>query len=70
MSLSGSKNRLVAITKELSNRWDETKNYWRDAKSQEFEQRYMIELFANVDKTVTVMDKLNELLTKVKNDCE
>ena len=70
MSLSGSKNRLVAITKELSNRWDETKNYWRDAKSQEFEQRYMIELFANVDKTVTVMEKLNELLTKVRNDCE
>jgi formate-dependent phosphoribosylglycinamide formyltransferase (GAR transformylase) len=70
MSLSGSKNRLVAITKELSNRWDETKNYWRDAKSQEFEQRYMIELFANVDKTITVMDKLNELVTKVRNDCE
>jgi hypothetical protein len=70
MSLNASKARLVAITKELSNRWDETKNYWRDAKSQEFEQRYMIELFANVDRTVTVMEKLNELLTKVKNDCE
>jgi hypothetical protein len=70
MSLSGSKNRLVAITKELSNRWGETKNYWRDAKSQEFEQRYMTELFANVDKTITVMEKLNELLIKVRNDCE
>jgi formate-dependent phosphoribosylglycinamide formyltransferase (GAR transformylase) len=70
MSLSGSKNRLVAITKELSNRWDETKNYWRDAKAQEFEQRYMLELFANVDKTITVMEKLNELVTKVRNDCE
>jgi hypothetical protein len=70
MSLNASKARLVAITKELSNRWDETKNYWRDAKSQEFEQRYMIELFADVDRTVTVMEKLNELLTKVKNDCE
>jgi len=70
MSLSGSKNRLVAITKELSNRWDETRNYWRDAKSQEFEQRYMVELFANVDRTITVMDKLNELVTKVRNDCE
>jgi uncharacterized protein YeaO (DUF488 family) len=70
MSLSGSKNRLVAITKELSNRWDETKNHWRDAKAQEFEQRYMAELFANVDKTIAVMDKLNELVTKVRNDCE
>jgi hypothetical protein len=70
MSLNASKARLVAITKELSNRWDETKNYWRDAKSQEFEQRYLVELFANVDRTVTVMEKLNELLTKVRNDCE
>jgi len=30
----------------------------------------MSELFANVDKTITVMDKLNELLTKVRKDCE
>ena len=70
MNLSGSKNRLVAITKELSKRWEDTKNYWRDVKSQEFEQRYMTELFANVDKTVAVMEKLNELLTKVRHDCE
>ena len=70
MNLSGNKNRLVALTKELSNRWEDTKNHWRDAKSQEFEQRYMTELFANVDKTVTVMEKLNELLTKVRKDCE
>ena len=70
MSLNARKARLVAITKELSNRWDETKNYWRDAKCQEFEQRYMAELFANVDKTITVMEKLNEVVTKVRNDCE
>jgi hypothetical protein len=70
MNLSGSKNRLVALTKELSNRWEDTKNHWRDAKSQEFEQRYMAELFANVERTVTVMDKLNEVLIKVRKDCE
>ena len=55
MSLSASRNRLVAITKELRTRWDETKNAWRDAKSQEFERRYLSELYANVDRTVTVM---------------
>ena len=70
MSLSGSRNRLIAITKELSTHWDETKSVWRDGKSQEFERRYLAELYANVDKTVTVMEKLHELLTKVKNDCE
>jgi hypothetical protein len=70
MNLSGSKNRLTALTKELSNRWQDTKTHWSDAKSQEFEQHYMLELFASVDKTVTVMDKLNELLNKVRKDCE
>ena len=70
MNPSGIKNRLVSLTKGLETRWDETKNYWRDAKSQEFEQRYMNELFANVDKTVTVLEKLDELLAKVRKDCE
>ena len=70
MNPSGIKNRLVSLTKGLATRWDETRNYWKDAKSLEFEKSYMTELFANVDKTITVMDKLNELMTKVRNDCE
>lgn len=70
MNLGGTKNRLVGLTKELKTRWDETKSHWRDAKSQEFEQRYLAELFANVDKTVTVFEMLDEILTKVKKDCE
>jgi len=70
MNLSGTKNRLVAVTKELSKRWEDTKNHWHDTRSQEFEQRYMAELFANVDRTITVMDKLNEVLIKARSDCE
>lgn len=70
MTPSGIKNRLVSLTKGLTTRWDETRNYWKDAKSQEFEQRYMNELYANVDKTVTVLEKLDELLAKVRKDCE
>ena len=70
MNPSGIKNRLVSLTKGLATRWDETKNYWKDTKSQEFEQRYMIELFANVEKTVTVLEKLDEILAKIRNDCE
>ena len=70
MNPGGIKNRLVSLTKGLATRWDETKNYWKDAKGQEFEQRYMTELFANVDKTVTVLNQLDELLAKVRKDCE
>jgi len=70
MNPSGIKNRLVSLTKGLEARWDDTRNYWKDTKSDEFDQRYMNELFANVDKTVTVLEKLDELLAKVRKDCE
>ena len=70
MNLSGNKSRLVGTTKELSLRWEETRNYWRDAKSQEFDQKYIQELLARVDKAVTVIEKLDEVLRKVKSDCE
>ena len=70
MNLSGNKSRLVASTQEVMLRWAETRNYWRDAKSQEFDERFMQELRARVDKAVTYIDKLDEILKKVQNDCE
>lgn len=70
MSLSGSKSRLVVVTKELSLRWAEAKDDWRDAKCQEFDHRYMQELFARVDRAVLIIEKLDEVLAKVRKDCE
>lgn len=70
MSLSGQKSRLVGVTKELSLRWAETQTCWRDAKGQEFGQKYMQELMVQVDKTVTIIEKLDEVLKKVQSDCE
>jgi hypothetical protein len=70
MSLSASRSRLSAITKEVWSHWQDTKKYWRDAKSQEFEHHYMEELLIRVDKAVTVIEKLDALLTKVRKDCE
>ena len=70
MSLSGSKGRLVTISKDLSIRWEETKYYWDDARSREFDHRYMQELFVGVDKASTIIGKLDELLNRVRKDCE
>jgi hypothetical protein len=70
MSATGSKGRLIGASRELSLRWDETKNYWRDAKSQEFETRYLHDLFAGVDRAVSVIEKLDDILKKVRSDCE
>lgn len=70
MSAVGSKDRLAGAAKELALRWEETKNYWRDEKSAEFERKYLQELFGGVDRTVSVIEKLDELLAKVRSDCE
>jgi hypothetical protein len=70
MSLSANKGRLTGSTRELSLQWEQTKNYWRDHKSDEFEKKYLDELFIFVDKSVVVLEKLDELLKKVRTDCE
>ena len=62
--------RLEGITKELSSQWQQTREYWRDAKSVEFERKYLDELFASVDKAVGVIEQLDKLLTKIRKDCE
>lgn len=70
MNLSGNKGRLIGLTRDILLRWQETKNFWRDAKSEEFERRFMAELDASVNRTVLIVDKLDELLKKVRSDCE
>jgi len=70
MSAGSSKSRLAAAAQELALKWEDTKNYWRDEKSAEFERKYLQELFVGVDKAAAVIDKLDELLKKVRSDCE
>jgi hypothetical protein len=70
MSLGGTKSRLSGVTKELWLQWDDTRKYWRDAKSEEFERQYLSEIFLGVDKAITAIEKLDEVLAKVRKDCE
>jgi hypothetical protein len=70
MNFGGDKSRLLGITRELGLQWEQTKNSWHDAKSAEFEHRYIEELQAGVNRTVMVIEKLDELLKKMKADCE
>ena len=70
MSLTSTKARLVALTREIELRWDETRTYWRDAKGDEFDRRYMTELSAEVAHAVEAIDALDKLITQVRHDCE
>ena len=68
--MKASGNRLAALTKELRSEWHNTKGYWKDTKSLEFEHRYMEELLASVDRAVTVIEQLDKLISKIRSDCE
>ncbi len=68
--MSASGTRLEALTKDLRVQWQQTKECWADAKSQEFEQKYLMELFTSVDRAVGVIDQLDKLVARIKKDCE
>ena len=68
--MSGSGGKLTALTRGLSAQWQQTKDYWHDAKGREFERQYMEELFASVDKAVGVMEQVDKLIAKIRHDCE
>jgi hypothetical protein len=70
MSSSGSKSSLATATRQISNRWTETRKTWRDHKAMEFEQAYLAELFLRVEDTFRVLDDLDQLLHKVHAECD
>jgi hypothetical protein len=70
VNLIAARSRVEALTRELLRSWDETKGSWRDAKADEFEARFMSELTIQAEKTGAVLEKLDELLTRVRVDCE
>jgi len=61
---------MTKLTRDVLKGWKETREYWRDAKSEEFDQKYMEELAASVDAAATVMDQVDKLITKIRKDCE
>ncbi len=70
MSLSANKARLSELTRDLLLRWADTRQGWTDARGAAFEQDYLRELKANVDEAVSSMDELEELLWKMRRECE
>jgi hypothetical protein len=70
MNTSANGKQLVAATKDLVRRWEETKESWQDAKATEFEQKYLFELLAAIERAAPVFDDLDKLLNRIRSDCE
>ena len=68
--MNASQNRLNGLTKELRVEWEQTKQYWNDAKSLEFEKRFLDELNVSVNQAIASIDALERVLNKARSDCE
>ena len=68
--MSANGKTVVALTKQLSVAWEETKQHWQDNKSQEFEKRFLSDLVSTVDRAAPAFDDLEKVLSRVRNDCE
>jgi hypothetical protein len=70
MNVNGSAANLAQTMKELKIEWERVGGYWRDAKRQEFEERYLEQLPNDVTRAALVIKEIATVLEKVRKDCE
>jgi hypothetical protein len=70
MSLSANGKVLATATTKLLRQWSDTGQHWRDAKSDEFERKYLVELQASVDRAGAVLDEIERIVKRVRDECE
>lgn len=70
MSVMDSKATLSAAAKELFARWEEVKTAWSDAKAAEFERQYLLPIEQDVRAALSGLDHMDQVLQRLKHDCE
>jgi hypothetical protein len=69
MSLSVGRYKLYTALKDLALRWEECKDQWHDSVRREFEEKQWAPLEPHVKAALAAMDRLDQVLIKVRNDC-
>ncbi len=61
---------MVQAGRMLNIEWEKVKGYWRDSKAQEFERHYITDLPAQITSATSAMEELENLIKKIRSDCE
>jgi hypothetical protein len=70
MTTQGSASQLESAWRDLAASWQQTCEDWRDAKSQEFEKRFLEKLPGLIMTARQAMEDIDILLRKMRHDCE
>lgn len=57
-------------TRQLKERWSETRNSWRDQKAAGFEGLYLSDLTDTMNTALRALEDLDRLLEKIHADCD
>lgn len=61
---------LAQAAKDLAVSWQLARSSWRDAKSVEFESRFLDPLPSAIARASTAIEELDAVLRKAQRDCE
>lgn len=70
MSVKSSRGSLAKAVRDLHVAWQQTENYWRDDKAREFDERYIAPLPDAINSASSIIEELDQILTRIRRDCE
>jgi hypothetical protein len=70
MGVYETRGQLAKLTKELTDKWANTKVDWDDVVSQNFEKKFLVPLEADLRNSMAAMDHMAQFLNQVKRDCQ
>jgi hypothetical protein len=66
MGVYESSARMKRAADDMNIIWGETKAVWKDAKSKEFEEEFVIRLAAEINKAETALGNIGPLLNRIR----
>ncbi len=70
MSVAAGRYQLANAFKSFKQEWDGTENVWRDVVRKDFAEAFIDPLSARVASVLTAMDRFDQALAQMKQDCE
>ena len=61
--------RLQKETKRLRERWEVTKQSWRDQAADDFERLYLAPLIPNLQLTLAAVNELRDIIEQAEREC-
>ncbi len=70
MSVAAGRYQLANAFKSFKQEWESTENVWRDVVRNDFAETYFDPLSARLASMLTAMDRFDQALAQMKQDCE